>query len=155
MKYWFVFAVLIANACEERLDVEHGVVLGMAPSQVRERWSFFCGGRFAGNVSGEDFALDWFAGEKDACVPRGADRSRVLARFEFHGGMLVAMRIATEDRIAAHSENGAWIQVSTEPNGLGASDLHRAEGLRWKIIVLESCPVHQAELRALRVSTSR
>ncbi len=143
--------LMLLFSCSMRADVEHGVVLGMAPSQVRERWSYACGGRFEARTVASDLHLDWFTGGDSRCVASGADPQRPLARFEFHSGMLVAMRVATNDMSMHKEDNGAWVQVARAAHGVLSSDpLPQSETYSWKLVISLACPVHRAELARLR-----
>ena len=69
------------------------VRLGMAPRDVRDRFAPDCPGAWVAStdVAGDDIVLDW----------KGSDGARIAdARFEFHLGMLVAVREHVHHRSA-------------------------------------------------------
>lgn len=115
------------------------VRLGMTPRDVRER--FEPGGQGAWQTrvgAGDDTALEWSSHDPGAKVP--------AARFEFHLGMLVAVRArVTEptkaDRIETTARTVTWRKPATE----GGTDV---------VSLARDCPTHKEESDAL-VSRAR
>lgn len=110
-----------------------GVKLGMAPRDVRERFVPGAEGTWQTTVgsAADDTAIEWV----------GKPGSRVeKATFEFHLGMLVAVRETTKG-------GGGTERVSATPKTV---TLTRAKGDETEVTILSrDCPTHHAEAENL------
>ena len=124
------FGLLGAAACSSRPTNFHGVKLGMTPSDVRQRFLAPPGAWKA--TPGEEMILDY--SPDVGTVPK--------VRFEFHSGMLVAIRatVAKQDPVASGSrEVTPGSVLSREPSGPEVS-------LVW---LSRDCPTHKDEAERL------
>jgi len=147
VKVLLLAAALSLGACEKRPPSFHGVVLGLAPRDVRDR--FDVKGKFEvqpshrpeGAAPGEadDFTM--------TLTPSDASSVRA-AQFEFHGGALVAVRadVAPSDP----ADRGDAFEISK------FAVLHRVRLADHAHIdlVARDCPTHRAEAEKL-VSEAR
>lgn len=129
---------LLAPACGRggaaAVDDELSVKLGMTPRDVRDRFAAGEGGAWAARAGGgEDFVLDW----------KGAPGSRFeQATFEFHLGMLVAVRA-----VAPKGTPG--------PLGVSATDVSvrareaQPDGRVGLVLLSRDCPNHKDEAARL------
>jgi len=129
---WVVALVLALVACDRSSEPEAipNVKLGMSPRDVRDRFDTTGTGSWQTSVgTGDDTALEWTA--KDA----GAKLAH--ARFEFHLGMLVAIRARSTDR-------GTNEHIATTPKTV---TVHRPdpEGGTSVVILARDCPTHKDE----------
>jgi hypothetical protein len=127
---------VIASACSSSgpaIDELHGVRLGMTPAEVRAR--FEPEGAFSVTPGSEgEIRLDWRA---------TGDQPVTEARFEFHEGLLVAVR-------ATH---GADTLVSVQRLDVSpwavrvarVGDDNRAE----TVLLARGCPAHESEVQEL------
>ncbi len=118
---------------EEPRDGIPNVRLGMAPRDVRER--FVSGGEGSWQTalgSGDDTVLEWTSRNPSASVRQ--------ARFEFHLGMLVAIRATTAE--AASNE-----KISLTPKTVTARAPH--EGGTSVTVLARDCPTHKDEAEGL------
>lgn len=126
------FALLAGCERAEREAVPN-VRLGMAPRDVRDRFQPGSEGTWQTALgAGDDTVLEWTAKE-----PGAATRD---ARFEFHLGMLVAIR--------AHlAEKAAKERVSSTPKTV---TMWGPDGGGSRVVVLaRDCPTHKDEADAL------
>jgi hypothetical protein len=134
--------VLALGACDRGATGEGplpNVRLGMTPRDVRERFEPGGAGTWQTRVgAGEDTALEWTSHDEAAKVP--------TARFEFHLGMLVAVRARVKEPAKAeHVETTARTVTWTKPSASGGSDV---------VSLARDCPTHKEESDAL-VSRAR
>lgn len=128
---------LFVGACTRiEPDAIPNVKLGMAPGDVRDR--FEPGGQGSWQTSvgaaADDTALEWKAKDGSAKVKD--------ARFEFHLGMLVAIRANTNDP-APSSE-----KIATTPSTVSVR--RAASGGGTEVVVLaRDCPTHKEEAASL------
>lgn len=108
-----------------------GVRLGMTPDQVRERFDRGAPSSWRTEIAGTDLSL--------IRAPSGSlDRE---ARFEFHEGMLVAMRFDLS--ADAPEASGDPITISTA----SVTARTRGQGGRVSLVVLaRDCPTHAEEV---------
>ena len=134
-----VLALAGLTACERDApnEVIPGVRLGMAPRDVRDRFDGGGEGAWQTKVGGgagasDDTVLEWSAaGEKTRATH---------ARFEFHLGMLVAVRAHLRDPIRAR-------QVDLTPKTV---TVRTPEGGGTEVTILaRDCPTHHDEAEAL------
>lgn len=121
-------------ARDESTPAVPNVRLGMAPRDVRER--FQPGGEGTWHTAlgaGDDAVLEWTA--RDA-TPRIAQ-----ARFEFHLGMLVAIR-------ARMSESSAGEHITLTPKTVTARVSAGQGGTSITVLSLD-CPTHKDEAESL------
>ena len=131
-----VFATLVAvgsTACsQDAPDAIPNVRLGMAPRDVRDRfhpsekdpgaWQTALG-------IGDDTALEWNARDPATTIRQ--------ARFEFHLGMLVAMRAQTSEKFEKES-------ISTTPKTVSVKAPTR-DGGGTITVLARDCPTHKDE----------
>jgi hypothetical protein len=127
-----------------------GVRLGMTPSDVRERFVAPApGGAWQAVARGEDFTLEWrpappLAQPTTTSAPDAGGGTAQPARFEFHAGILVGVRLVLSSTDpAAH---GAPVDVST------ASVLARrgrTDGRVEITLLARDCPTHAEEVHRL------
>lgn len=114
-----------------------GVRLGMSPRDVRDRFGPIAGGEGTWQTKvvtkpGEDTVLEWTA--KDAAATKVP-----TARFEFHLGMLVAIRAHLNENVAAERIEATEKTVtvrSPAPAGGAGSEV---------VILARDCPTHKEE----------
>jgi hypothetical protein len=114
-------------------DAVPNVRLGMAPRDVRER--FQPGGEGTWQTAlgvGDDTVLEW--------TSRDAKSSVVQARFEFHLGMLVAIRARLYDSSTAEN-----VSLTTKTVTVRAP---AREGGTSVTVLARDCPTHKSEADA-------
>lgn len=131
-----VALVLGLGACSTEPDAMPNVKLGMAPGDVRDRFEPGGPGRWQTSVgaAADDTAIEWKAKDGSAKVRE--------ARFEFHLGMLVAIR-ATTNEPAPPSERVVATPATVtvrRPGMSGGSEI---------AVLSRSCPTHQEEAAKL------
>ena len=111
----------------------HGARLGMAPRDVRDRFDLSKRGHWS-SVAGKELSLEYDADDAANAPVRHA-------RFEFHNGMLVAIRasLAKDDEVAAGEplEVGRVSVASRTASNDGSVDL---------FIASRTCPDHREEV---------
>jgi hypothetical protein len=129
-----LLTLLFASGCpHEENEAIPNVRLGMSPRDVRER--FRPGGEGTWQTAlgtGDDTVLEWNA--------RGAGPV-AHARFEFHLGMLVAIRATTTERVARD-------EVSATPKTVTAKK-SAPEGGTSVTVLARDCPTHKEEAESL------
>jgi hypothetical protein len=152
MRSWPVLSALLLalavslSACslgDERAPLP-GVRLGMSPRDVRDRfeggelgtWQTKLGG---GSGATDDTVLEWTA--------TGATTRATHARFEFHLGMLVAVRA----HLRAPTPTAG--RVTTTPKTVTGWSASPSEGGTELTMLARDCPTHrdEAELLASKV----
>ena len=131
--------VLAVMACNREAPNEAipGVRLGMAPRDVRDRFQGGGEGTWQTKVGGgagasDDTVLDWSA---------AGDTSRAAhARFEFHLGMLVAIRAHLREPIREERVDLTTKTVTVRAPGGGGTEV---------TILARDCPTHHDEAEAL------
>ena len=132
-----VTLMLAAAGCRrEDPDVVPHVRLGMAPGDVRDHFAPGGAGVWQTSVgkTGDDTAIEWTSIGHPAAIEH--------ARFEFHVGMLVAMRATTTER----APDGERIAVSSSsvvvrrPAPAGGTSIE---------VFARDCPTHKDEVSAL------
>jgi hypothetical protein len=108
-----------------------GLRLGMTPDDVRARFSPGRGA-FRSEVSGTDTALVW---EGEAAEP---------ARFEFHDGQLVAVRLV----LAPGASDASGPGLVTTP-GTVLSRTERSDGAIDAVLLSRTCPTHREEAQRI------
>ncbi len=119
-----------ASCSREEVEAVPNVRLGMAPRDVRER--FQPGGEGSWQTalgSGDDTVIEWTARDPRAPVAQ--------ARFEFHLGMLVAIR-------ARMNEAAGREEISTTPRTVTIK-APAPEGGSSVTILARDCPTHKDE----------
>ncbi|MBX3205363.1 MAG: hypothetical protein KF764_09855 [Labilithrix sp.] len=119
-----------ASCTREEREAIPNVRLGMAPRDVRER--FQPGGEGAWQTAlgaGDDTVLEWTS--RDARSPVAA------ARFEFHLGMLVAIRARLNETVSRE-------EVSATPKTVTIKAPAR-EGGASVTVLARDCPTHKDE----------
>lgn len=123
--------LLILAACSREPEGLPNVKLGMAPRDVRERFQPGGDGKWETRVGkDDDTILDWNASSAAANLEH--------ASFEFHNGMLVALR-ATLRSQAPHS-------IQTTPRTVMLRD-----GVNLTLLARD-CPTHHDEAESLAAS---
>ncbi len=129
-------AALVWSCNREEREERFGLRLGMTPAEVRA--SLVIPGAFETNAGDADLVLTFVPSEDDR--PREGLSS---ARFEFHGGVLVAARAQLET--SAPLASGAPFEVT--PNALTRRESsHGGVRLHW---ISRHCPTHAAEVERL------
>ena len=119
-----------------------GARLGMSARDVRDRFEPAAPGRWQTVNDAGEMTMTWAANGEPATVAG--------ARFEFHAGMLVAVRA----RIDAHDSLGSGPDFDVSPGAV----LQRAPagpGMIAVTILARDCPTHAAEVTALLASHPR
>ena len=127
------FALLVAACGHDEKEAIPNVRLGMAPRDVRERFQPGEGGAWQTALgAGDDTVLEWTARDPKTILRE--------ARFEFHLGMLVAIRAKTTAK-PAHEE------ISTTPKTVTL----RAPSSEGGVITVlaRDCPTHKDEAEGL------
>jgi len=131
------FAGTMACSREAPNEVVPGVRLGMAPRDVRDRFDGGGEGAWQTKVGGgagasDDTVLEWNAsGEKSRATH---------ARFEFHLGMLVAVRAHLREPIGASRVDLTPKTVTVRAPEAGGTEV---------TILARDCPTHHDEAEAL------
>ena len=123
-----------AGCSRDEKEAVPNVRLGMAPRDVRER--FQPGGEGTWQTalgSGDDTVLEWTARDPQAPVTQ--------ARFEFHLGMLVAIRARLNETVSRED-------VSATPKTV-TSKAPAPEGGTNITVLARDCPTHKDEAEAL------
>ena len=134
-----VASMLGATGCdrEPANEAVPGVRLGMAPRDVRDRFEGAADGGWltsvgTGTGARDDTVLEWRAtGEKSRATQ---------ARFEFHLGMLVAIRAHLRESIASQRIDLTAKTVTVRTPAAGGTDV---------TILARDCPTHHAEAESL------
>lgn len=129
-------ALMIGACTRTEPDAVPNVKLGMAPGDVRDRFEPGGPGTWQTSVGkvADDTAIEWKAKDGSAKVRE--------ARFEFHLGMLVAIRATTNDAPPSGekiSTTPASVTVR-RPAGAGGSEV---------AVLSRDCPTHKDEAAAL------
>jgi len=135
-----VLALGLAVGCRrDAPDALPHVRLGMAPKDVRDRFEPGGQGSWTTSVGGtaDDTALEWKAAGPAAAVE--------TARFEFHLGMLVAIRALTREAAPA-SEQIALTPTTVTVRRAAAPPAGKGTELA---VLARDCPTHKDEARAL------
>jgi hypothetical protein len=120
----------------------HGVRLGMAARDVRDRFDIGGGGEWK-VTPGEEMLLDW-SPAADGGAAATTSATVASARFEFHSGMLVAIRANLDH--ADPSAGGGGLTVT------GASVAAREPLPKERVsytLLARDCPTHKAEEQRL------
>jgi hypothetical protein len=121
-----------------------GVRLGMTPRDVRERFQPGGEGGWTTTVGGsaDDTVLAWKAREPDTCRAPASGCARVpTGRFEFHLGMLVAMRALVREAAPPPERVEATPKtVTVRRPGPGGTEV---------TVLARDCPTHHDEAERL------
>lgn len=134
---FLVFAAAVACSREAPNEVVPGVRLGMSPRDVRDRFDGGGEGAWQARVGGgagasDDTVLEWNA---------SGERTRATqARFEFHLGMLVAVRAHLREAIGAPRVDLTPKTVTVRTPEAGGTEV---------TILARDCPTHREEAEAL------
>ncbi len=134
------FSLALAGCSQPEPDAIPNVKLGMSPRDVRDRFDTTGSGSWQTAVgTGDDTVLDWTAKDSSAKFAH--------ARFEFHLGMLVAVRARSSDRATGE-------QIAATPKTV---TLHKPdpEGGTSVVILARDCPTHKDEAEALAARAKR
>jgi hypothetical protein len=112
-----------------------GVRLGLSLSDTRTRFQTPDAGVWSLQSSPEP-VLEWSSGQGEASPVR-------RATFEFHNGMLMAIRL----QVAATNPEAAGPEL--EVGATRVLHRQRQEGLATVTVLSRTCPTHAAEVRAL------
>ena len=135
MSTFLALTLLFGAGCaRDEKDAVPNVRLGMAPRDVRERFRPGAEGSWQTALgSGDDTVLEWTA--RDAKSPVAE------ARFEFHLGMLVAIRARLNETVSRE-------EVSTTPKTV-TSRAPTQEGGTAITVLARDCPTHKDEAESL------
>lgn len=131
-------AALVLGGCTRvEPDAIPNVKLGMAPKDVRDRFEPGGPGAWHSAVgkAADDTALEWKATDGSARVKE--------ARFEFHLGMLVAVRATTNEPAPADET------ISTTPASVTVRRAAPSGPGREIAVLSRDCPTHKDEAAAL------
>ena len=129
-----VFALALLACERSEPDAIPNVRLGMTPRDVRDRFDPSSTGAWQTSVgTGDDTVLEWTSRDAAAKVAR--------ARFEFHLGMLVAIRART-------AENEGSERISTTPKTVTVRRPD-PEGGTSVVVLARDCPTHKDEAESL------
>ncbi len=126
-----------AGCSREAPDAVPGVRLGMSPRDVRDRFDESGQGAWRTNVSSGPGANDDTVLEWSAAVP--ASRA-THARFEFHLGMLVAVRAHLREGASSERVDLTAKTVTLRTAAAGGIDV---------TILARDCPTHHEEAEAM------
>lgn len=127
----------LLGACKgaEPKDPIPNVRLGMAPRDVRERFAPGGPGQWQTALgAGDDTALEWTARDSPTKIRE--------ARFEFHLGMLVAIRAHTMDPVAKED-------ITLTPKTVTVLAPAREGGGTTVTVLARDCPTHKDEAESL------
>jgi hypothetical protein len=132
---WLALQVFAVCSCSrDEKEAVPNVRLGMAPRDVRDRFQPSVDGTWQTALgTGDDTVLEWTARDPKAQVAQ--------ARFEFHLGMLVAIRARVND--AATSE-----QVTSTSKTVTLRAPAREGGTSITVLARD-CPTHKDEAEAI------
>jgi hypothetical protein len=133
---WTVFAFLVAMASctAAEPDMVPNVRLGMAPRDVRDRFKPGGDGTWQTALGkGDDTVLEWTGTDPKARLSR--------ARFEFHNGMLVAIRARAPEPSARELVSATKMTVSVRAPA--------PEGGTNVTVLARDCPTHHDEAEGL------
>jgi len=128
---------LFGCAQEPANEAVPGVRLGMAPRDVRDRFEGAAEGGWLTSVgkgpgSSDDTVLEW--------TSTGAKTRATQARFEFHLGMLVAVRAHLREAISSERVDLTPKTVTVRTPAAGGTDV---------TILARDCPTHHDEAESL------
>jgi hypothetical protein len=128
---------LFGCAREPANEAVPGVRLGMAPRDVRDRFEDGAAGGWQTKVGGgagasDDTVLEWSA--------TGAQSRTTQARFEFHLGMLVAVRAHLREPVSSQRVDVTPKTVTVRTPAAGGTDV---------TILARDCPTHHDEAESL------
>jgi len=134
---------IVLSAADDGPIVLEGARLGMTPAELRRAFVLGPSGTFRSEPAAQDFSVEWLPAP-------GTARPRLThARFEFHGGLLVAVRIrgrADDDALAGPG-------VAQTPGSVIA---RRTHGDVTDVTMLaRDCPTHAAEVASILSSGLR
>lgn len=128
----------VGNDEDASIATFHGTRLGMTPADVRARF----------DVQGELRASTEEDGTYALELDDGAGTVR-SARFEFHEGLLVAVRAELDPQDPAAARKGLFLSESTvRRTSVGAN------GIIELTVITRDCPTHADEVRKLLSSDS-
>lgn len=129
-------ALMIGACTRTEPDAVPNVKLGMAPGDVRDRFEPGGPGTWQTSVGkvADDTAIEWKAKDGSARVRE--------ARFEFHLGMLVAVRATTNDAPPSAEK------ISTTPASVTVRRAAPSGGTDTAVLARD-CPTHKDEASSL------
>jgi len=134
-----LFAVVMTLVSCTRVETEAvpHVKLGMAPKDVRDHFEPGGDGTWQTSVgkSADDTAIEWRAKDAQASKTK-------TARFEFHLGMLVAVRATTNDQAPSGE------QVTATPTTVSVRRPATGGGTEIEVLARD-CPTHKDEAERL------
>ena len=130
-------ALLAGCAHDSTAELIPGVRLGMSPRDVRDRFDPSGAGAWQTKIGGgpgatDDTVLEWTA--------TGEGARATSARFEFHLGMLVAIRAHLREPVAAERVELTPKVVTVRSPQAGGSDVS---------VLARDCPTHHEEAESL------
>ena len=137
---------MVAHVLNLNTETSHssrlrGVYLGMTPTEVRGRFVAPFGGHWRTRSGEGDLFLDWFS---QGTPGPTSDSATPDARFEFHAGLLVAVRLdvpATDpDAIGSPLVVSTATVLARRGSGNGRVEI---------TLLARDCPTHAAEVRRL------
>lgn len=128
---------LVASACsrDAGIDAFERVRLGMSPRDVRARFAEAGQGTWQtslGSNASDDTVLEWASSSPTS--------SALHAKFEFHRGMLVAVRANLRDTLLGSRLEVSPHTVATQVPSRGGTDV---------TILARDCPTHHSEAESI------
>jgi hypothetical protein len=133
-------AIAVAACSKPDQTIFHGVRLGMAARDVRDRFDVGTTGEWK-VTPGEEMLLDWSPAADGGHAMDGPVAS---ARFEFHSGMLVAIR-ADLDRGDPSAGGG---ELTVTGASVAAREPLPKDHVSYTLLARD-CPTHKAEEQRL------
>ena len=138
-----VAATLLSGCAPKEIPDFYGVRLGMSPRDVRDRFSP-TGGTWKSDAMADDFAIAW----EPSKSPAPADP--LEAKFEFHMGILVAVRAKVPPAVAvaqgpAYVVTKAGVLRRLETRPTNESPGPAPTPYTYIDILARDCPTHHAE----------
>jgi hypothetical protein len=131
-----VVTIIVGGCTRIEPDAVPHVKLGMAPGDVRDRFEPGGPGTWQTSVgkAADDTAIEWKANDGSAKVKE--------ARFEFHLGMLVAVRATTNEPAPSREKISATNASVTvrRPASSGGTEI---------AVLAKDCPTHKEEASGL------
>jgi hypothetical protein len=138
-------AAFLGGCASKEITDFYGVRLGMSPRDVRDRFSP-AGGTWKSDAMADDYAIVWEPSKTHAPA------DPLEAKFEFHMGILVAIR-AKVPPSAAVAQGARYVvtkgavlrRLETRPTNESATPAPTPAPYTYIDILARDCPTHHAE----------
>lgn len=138
-------AMVLGGCASKEIPDFYGVRLGMSPRDVRDRFTP-TGGSWKSDAMADDYGITW----EPPKAPAPADP--LEAKFEFHMGILVAIRakVPPSARVAQGARyvvtKGAVLRrLETRPTNESATPVPTPAPYTYIDVLARDCPTHHAE----------